>query len=184
MPHTKLDFFNYQGLFLDGSLDLTKPQSHQTTQTLNEITSIYVNRLETDIWQVNSEFEFALIMYKHQINYKLQLPKNLNYPINIQIIPHKGGHEAYVLDLVLAEVGGVEKAESIIQNKPRHATGYTANYHQYRGYIFSYSGWRNLELKKPYEQRTQYVPISVLKNAVRLFNRFKLNPQARTQEAK
>lgn len=180
MPHTKLDFFNYQGLFLDGSLDLTKPQSHQITQTLNEITSIYVNRLETDIWQVDSEFEFALIMYKHQINYKLQLPQNINYPTNIQIITHKSSHEAYVLDLVLAEVGGVDKAEAIIQNKPRHATGYTANYHQYRGYIFSNSDWRKHELKKPYEQRTQYVPISVLKNAVRLLNRFKLNPQART----
>lgn len=109
MSHTNLAFLNYQSLFLDESLDLTKPQSHQITQTLNEITSIYVNRLETDIWQVNSEFEFALIMYKHQINYKLQLPKNLNYPINIQIVPHKGGHEAYVLDLVLAEVGAQKK---------------------------------------------------------------------------
>ncbi|MOA65276.1 hypothetical protein D3C78_1916070 [compost metagenome] len=72
------------------------------------------------------------------------------------------------------DVGGLECAENIIKHKFHQATGYTTNFHGYKGYIFSSNTeWRTNELYQPYGSRTPYTPINVLRNTVRLLSNLK-----------
>lgn len=171
MSQSNLQYRNYQNKFLEGYLDLSKANNLNETHEINEITSIHVTRIENDIWQPKSEFEFALLMFRYHLNYKLELPQEITFPTFIQVITET--HEVFILDNIIKDLGGLQQAEKIIQNKPRHAAGFTAFFHGYRGYIFNKKAvWRIPELSKPYDQRTKYAPMSVLKNAVRLHTRF------------
>lgn len=177
MTNVNLLYQCYQTRFLDGSLNLNRISLPSEAKTINEVTATNVERVENDIWHPKSEFDFALVMFRYNLDYKLNLPSITKFPAYVQITEHGDITEAFILNTIIIEVGGLEKAESIVQNKPRHAVGYTAFFHCYKGYTFNGSEWRKSDLQKPYDQRSKYVPINVLRNAVRLLSRSKQTPR-------
>lgn len=158
--------------FVDQTLDLSiSRKTPLEIQELNSITAVSVTRIESDIWQPTNEFEFALIMLKHGLDYQLQLPKSITYPIHVQFVESFRTYEAYLLEDLMQQCGGHKSVEQIIKNKHHQATGYTPNYHGYKGYIFSSNtSWRSRELKLPYDLRTPFAPISVLRNTIRILS--------------
>lgn len=173
MANSNLLYHNYLILFQEGKLDFKRPKISSDINEINEVTSICVERIENDIWLPKSEFEFALLMLRYNIDFKNNLPAAAHFPSYVQITTHNDMTEAFILETIIAEVGGLDEAENIIQKKQRQAVGYTAFLHGYRGYIFNSSEWRKPELLKPYDARSKYVPMNVLRNAVRLISRSK-----------
>lgn len=172
--YTKSEFGIYKSNYLNGSYKLSKASHFGADQELlKQFILLHIERKELDVWQVQDEFEFALLLTYHELDYKNFLPEDIHYPIHIYFKrettgdPSEPQFQVVLLEYLIAAFGGYDNAKQIVANKPSEACAFLMNFHRYYGYSFGNNDWYKPELNKPLKQRVcQLYPISDIRKAV------------------